>query len=441
MEYTGNTYKSSQRIAHFPISTRIIIFTILVSSLPVIDSACTFPSQLTGTWVRSRDSKSLTFTSNTVSGLAVLYLTNDLGDFSCDTLSSNRYIIASGQFSADFTAIKYYMCWQFVVVNDNSFILYELSNDLRVTGYDVRPGVTQAASAAVDASTICSKTTSTTLFTTLVKTGAAESEVAAPCPAAVQANFQYGSCSSASLQACSDTKYVTADYSACNVQVFGSVGGAVSCMGSATYQGERYVNLYVPDSMSTIICWKIPDTSTAADMSTTYYSGDCTTTVSGSTDLNLVYSATCSTDSDGDDSGGGGGDSAGAIAGGSVSGVVIIVLVVLLVYFCLKTRGNKVQQSGSGGDKKKEPKENGVEHQNSKKTVPEETKVEMNVTEDKLSPATRLPPIEPKESKENGVEYQNVKNKELDETKVEMKTLEKTPSALPQQLSPHWLQW
>ncbi|RUS76636.1 hypothetical protein EGW08_015612 [Elysia chlorotica] len=368
------------------------------TSLPLGDAACTFPSQLSGSWVRSRDSKSLTFTSSSVSGLAVLYSGVDLGDFSCDTLSSGRYIIASGQFSTDFGQNKYYMCWQFVAVTDNSFLLYELTSDLTATNYQVRPGVTQAASAAVDASSICSKSTSTTLFTTLVKTGASESDVAATCPTSIQANFRYNSCSSASLQACTNTKYVAADYSICNEQVFGSAGGLVSCMGSAIYQGERYVNLFLHDSGNNVVCWKVPDTNTAGDMSSTYYSGDCTTTGGASTALTLVYSAACSTDSSSDNNagggseagdGGGGGSNVGVIVGAAMGGVALIALVAVLVY-CLKNRGNKVQIVYSG----EEPKTNGVKSHDENVDTTEETKVEMKIPEKTPSAPSGLPPIE-----------------------------------------------
>ncbi|GFN75012.1 hypothetical protein PoB_000151800 [Plakobranchus ocellatus] len=331
-----------------------IVVLICVSTVPVIDSQCTFPSALTGTWVRSRDAKSLTFSSSdTVAGLAVLYNTADIGDFTCNTLSSGRYIIASGSFSTDFGTNIYYMCWQFVQVSDNSFIMYELSDDLMAAGYDVRPGVTQSSMSAVNVATICPQSTSTKLFTTLVKSGASESDVASTCPTALQANFRYDSCTSASLQSCTNTKQVTADYAVCSTQVFSSTGGAVSCMGSATFSGDRYVNLYLHDAGNSIICWKIPDTSSAGDMSTTYYSGDCTTTAGSSTNLNLVFSSECTEDS-GEDGGGGGGGSAGAIAGGAVGGILAIVIIVLIVYILL--RKNNVQQVSAKNDSPREEK-------------------------------------------------------------------------------------
>ncbi|XP_067663671.1 uncharacterized protein [Haliotis asinina] len=221
------------------------------------DGACTFPSDLTGTWVTSTMG-TITFTTFQVTIPSVYTYGNLI--FDCDTLDGTQYLLRSTTT---------------VTVLGNQLDVVTCFNDITMLTTGVKYKLQHATAALNDASgwrlkvlptgsslaasTLCDESTPYAIGTQdiLIKDGSASSAFI-QCPDALLGTFSYtydaGSgdvCSSGSyLDVCTDITTMTFDLSICSQTVAYSSGGVVNCVYSQTDTSTdtTYVAVYNNDN-------------------------------------------------------------------------------------------------------------------------------------------------------------------------------------------------
>ncbi|XP_046563376.1 cell wall adhesin EAP1-like [Haliotis rubra] len=221
------------------------------------DGACTFPSDLTGTWVTSTMG-TITFTTSQVTIPSVYTYGNLI--FDCDTLDGTQYLLRSTTT---------------VTVLGNQLDVVTCFNDVTMLTTSVKYKLQHATAALNDASgwrikvlptgtslvasTLCDASTPYAIGTQdiLIKDGSASSAYI-QCPDALLGTFSYtydaGSgdvCSGGSyLDVCTDLTAMTFDLSICSQKVAYSSGGVVNCVYSQTDTSTdtTYVAVYNNDT-------------------------------------------------------------------------------------------------------------------------------------------------------------------------------------------------
>ncbi|XP_046354242.2 cell wall adhesin EAP1-like [Haliotis rufescens] len=221
------------------------------------DGACTFPSDLTGSWVTSTMG-TITFTTSQVTIPSVYTFGNLV--FDCDTLDGTQYLLRSTTtVSVLNNQLDVVTCFNDITMLTTS-IKYKLQhatttlNDASNWRIKVLPTGT-----TLSASTLCDVTTpyATGSEDILIKDGSASSAYS-QCPDALLGKFAYtydaGSgdvCSSGSnLDVCTDLTAMTFNLSTCSQKVAFSSGGVVNCVYNQTdtSTSTTYVIVYNNDT-------------------------------------------------------------------------------------------------------------------------------------------------------------------------------------------------
>ncbi|KAK3774118.1 hypothetical protein RRG08_065779 [Elysia crispata] len=242
--------------------TTILLFCFFTSG----EAACTFPSDLTGTWLLSEPSlPTKTFTSSQVSPFTVTYASSTYSNlvFECHINSGNFYVMKTATpiqiLTVDFDI---FFCWSLSRQSSNKFLYYASTDEDSAAGGD-RVEILPTTTSVTNYTAICDTTTfSNGDFRVMIKQGTASSE-RITCPDSMLATGTYTMTDSSgtdyctggasNLDGCSASGTLTANYTACSTKIFSSAGGQAYCMyqedfSSTNSSNTHYVSMFNTDS-------------------------------------------------------------------------------------------------------------------------------------------------------------------------------------------------
>ncbi|RUS82599.1 hypothetical protein EGW08_009627 [Elysia chlorotica] len=246
-------------------NTRIVV--LLFCLFGSGNAACSFPSTLTGTWLMSEPSiPTKTFTSTQVSPFSLTYASNNYNNliFECHINSGNFYVMKTATPIQILTVnFEVYFCWSLSSQTINKFLYYASTDEDSAAG-GARVKIIPTSTSVTDYNTICDTTSfSNGDFRVMIKQGTASSE-RITCPDSMLATGTYTMTDSSgtdyctggasSLDGCSATGTLTANYTACSTKIFSSAGGTAYCMYQEDFSSTdpttntAYISMFNTDS-------------------------------------------------------------------------------------------------------------------------------------------------------------------------------------------------
>ncbi|KAK3604572.1 hypothetical protein CHS0354_026263 [Potamilus streckersoni] len=237
----------------------------IVSSMPPYsDSACTFPSILSGSWWDSNRGV-LTFGSENINGLSFTIYGTNLQNWDCWQVDGfqgqndgGTLIIKAEDFLSAFGVNFYvYLCLNLTRISAYSFYYYQMY-DRQTNANNERVFVTDAPEDSLTKDDICKKQLDSGFdaeFKLLLKKGS-EYGARQELPDQLLGNFEYilidtnGSyCSSlgGQMETCNDKKTMVFDYTKCKKEIAYSTSGNLSCVAKLQKGSHMYVMMYNPD--------------------------------------------------------------------------------------------------------------------------------------------------------------------------------------------------
>ncbi|OWF37249.1 uncharacterized protein LOC110440401 [Mizuhopecten yessoensis] len=332
----------------------LILFLLVVCSIDNAAGACTFPSDLRGTWVSS-DSGSLTFNSSHVADYTV-YNQGTI-TFACESLVGSYYILKSEEFTLFSSPAIAVMCISFTSLKESLYKYQIHTSMLQDAGYQRIRFV--ATGTTVDSSLACTDLGSSDYY--LLMADGQISAVKEQCPDIFLGTFGFSfndsDCTNntGSLDVCTDLNTMTFNYSVCSTVQAYSSGGSLNCLYSSTTGDVTTLNVYNLDSTTDesttfrFTCYVIEQTSGSSNVYATQYPKDChvnqtSTYVPGpGANLTMLASVTCVPTSTTEATS----VSQASLFAGVAAGLFVLLLLVLLIvcFYCYKKK-SKIQPAG-----------------------------------------------------------------------------------------------
>ncbi|XP_069130112.1 enolase-phosphatase E1-like [Argopecten irradians] len=333
--------------------------TVLLFTTALINNAagaCTFPSDIRGTWLSS-DRGSLTFNSSHVVDYPV-YNQGDLA-FECYSLVGNYYILLSEEFTLFSSPAIAVMCVSFTSVKEYMY-KYQIFT-VALTDADNQRIRFAATGTTVNSALACTDLGATDYYL-LMQDGQIES-VKEQCPDIFLGTFAFSfnesDCanSTGSLNVCSDLDTMTFNYTTCSTQQAYSSNGSLNCLYSTTSGDVTTLNVYNLDSTTDesstyrFTCYVIEQPSGSSNVYATQHPKDChvnqtsTYVPAPGANLTMLASVTCvpttTTTTTATTTA-----QAGLIAGVAAGLIVLLLLALLIVGFYCYKKKSKVQPAG-----------------------------------------------------------------------------------------------
>lgn len=235
----------------------LYIVVIFLGNLVRLVGSCTLPDELTGTW-HSAQKGPLTFNSTHILGYPIFMSVGVQSlDFECIGTSDRKYAFKSTETAPIFGGqFNGYICVEFWRVSATKY--YYLHNTpISPTNNDHTHGSLEGITPAISA--ICSYSSNTSSFVTIVKDGSVDDGSAeATCPSDLLNTFSSvtisqhndaSSCANNVMDGCSSKSKMSFSYdpSCTGVHKF-SEGGYWTCLRSIASNGYTYVSLWNNDT-------------------------------------------------------------------------------------------------------------------------------------------------------------------------------------------------